>query len=194
MHRSFFAVRQDFQQRRAFPFAPVGRQVPADFLFRNRCLCHAYGFNTHPSAAHLRRQHQAQRFSQRAVRLYGHFLRQGHQLRRNRRVVLQRPYHFPQFLCRYVAFIRDFNDNAFLFSPSERNSHPLPRAKFHALRNQVGKRFCHILMNDVHDHPAIHPFPSFPGIKHHLLLYRFLPDMTTAIFRFPAGQMRLVLL
>ena len=140
------------------------------FLRRYGELRGAHGLHLHATAPHLRGQHQAQRFRQGTVILRRHFPGQGHQLRRDGRVILQRADHGAQLLRRHVAFRRHFGHDAFLFAGAERDGHPLPGAQRHALRNQVGKRLCHILMNDVHDHPAIHPFPSFPGTKNHFLL------------------------
>ena len=185
-HRLCLSGQEQFQELTAFSFSPVLFHGGPGFRFRNSKLCSPYGFYPHTAAPHLGRKHQPERFRHRAVRLLRHFLCQGHQFRRNSRVVFKCPVDSAQSVRRDIALLCHVDNDAFLFTGPERNSNPLSCAQLHAVRNQIGKRLCHILMNDVHDHPAIHPFPSFPGTKNHFLLYLFVPCLTRETIDFPS--------
>ena len=140
-----------------------------------------------PSAAHLRRQHQAKRLCQRAVRLLRHLFRKAQQFRRDGRIVLQGPQHVlhPGFI--QVAGLAQAEDNTLFLTPPEGHRHPLPGHQVHSVRNPVGKRACHVLVHDVDDHLTEHPFPSSVGKIYHLLLYLFLPRRTSKNRTFPCG-------
>ena len=156
LHGPRLSVQQDPEKLSPFPAAPVGGDLFLRFFPAHPQAGCLFGLHMDPSAAHLRGQHQAERFGKGAVALFRHFRGQLHQFRRDRGIVLQRPDHLAQLLCGYFRLTRQGGHDSFLFHMPERNGHALSRCQLHALRNQIGKRLRHVLMNNVHNHLTEH--------------------------------------
>ena len=187
LHRVDFPVGQDPQQRRPFRAPLLFFRRGFRFFRGNGQLGGPFSLHMDPSAAHLRRQHQAERLRQRAVRILRHLLRQDQQFRRDGRVVLQGAQHVFHAVFIQVAGLAQAQDDALFLAPPEGHRHPLSGHQVHSVRNPVGKRACHVLVHDVDDHLTEHPFPSFMGKIYHLLLYLFLARRTSKNRTFPCG-------
>ena len=127
----------------------------------DRQCCDFLRLFMHSLTAHLRRNHQTKRHSQRAKRRLLNMLSQFKQRRQNRRIILQRIGNILYALRRQVAFLHHFHHDALQLSRSERHMHPHTGAKRHALGYAIGEYAIHILMVDIHDHLTKHPAPSF---------------------------------
>ena len=174
----------DFGDRQRRPF----RQHPEDhlplfaavfsfrgflgFLWGDGPFRHPDGLFPDPSAPHLGRNHQPKGFRQGAVVGDCHFLRQGHQLRQHRRIVLQRPDHRPDPRRIKIRLLLQGQNDALPAAGPEGNQHALAGRKRHPLRNTVGEGLGHVFVNDIHDHLAVHFAPP----SGHTLTFYYTPE------------------
>ena len=120
-------------------------------------------FALHAAGAHGRRQHQAQRLGQGAVRLRGQLARQFQQGRQQRGTIIQHGADGAQ-LFRRQAVGRGFqqlHDDAVHPPPAQRHAHPRAHRYLRALRHQVGKGAGHICVHHIHNHLRDHGPASF---------------------------------
>ena len=153
------AVPQQIQQHAALAGTLLLCNGRLQLIQRNRQLCHRLTAHRDTAAAHFRRQHQAERLRQRAMRILRHALRQPEQLRQHGWIILQRCNDVPQLFRGHVSRFAEADDDTLDPARAERNLHPLTDRQLHPFRHTIGENMRDILMHNIHNDLREHAFP-----------------------------------